>query len=211
MYNKKSHWDGVYSKAEVNKLGWYEKMPSPTLKLIQNCDLKKNDHIIDVGSGVTTLIKNLLEMGLDNITAMDISNDAIEIAKDRTDPADDVKINWIVDDITNPQNLDLNNKVDLWHDRTVLHFLIDESQQKGYLNTLRNLVKIGGYVIIAVFSLEGAKKCSGLDVKNYNHEMIANFLGDEFCLLKQFPYIYIQPSGSERPYIYTMFQRKSKL
>lgn len=208
MQNDQKHWDGVYSKAEVNKLGWYEEMPSPSLKLIQNCDLEKNTHIIDVGSGVTTLIKKLLEMGFNNVSALDISKDAIEVAKGRIGSDTDEKINWIVDDITNPQNLDLNKKVELWHDRTVLHFLTDENQQKGYLNSLRHLVKIGGYVIIAVFSKEGAKKCSGLDVKNYNHQMIADLLGDEFTSLEHFPYTYIQPSGSERPYIYTLFQRK---
>jgi len=62
-------------------------------------------------------------------------------------------------------------------------------------------------VIIAIFSLEGAKKCSGLDVVNYDHTMISQFLGNEFELLEHFPYLHIQPSGGKRPYAYTLFKR----
>jgi hypothetical protein len=89
----------------------------------------------------------------------------------------------------------------------VLHFLTEENQRKGYLSTLKKLVKIGGYVIIAVFSLEGAKKCSGLNVLNYDHKMISQFIGCEFELLKHFPYLYVQPSGGVRPFVYTLFKR----
>lgn len=118
------------------------------------------------------------------------------------------KIKWIVDGIAVPENfLDLQS-VDLWHDRTVLHFLVEDSQQKRYLNKLNTLAPKGGFVIIAVFSLDGAKKCSGLDVKNYDHKMIAKFLGNDFKLLKYFPNLYKMSSGDLRPYIYTLFQKK---
>ncbi len=98
-------------------------------------------------------------------------------------------------------------KVQLWHDRTLLHFLVTKEQQSGYLTNLKSVVNLNGFVIIAVFSLEGAKKCSGLDVKNYDNKMIADFLGDEFILLEHFNYAYIQPSRNERPFVYTLFQR----
>ena len=137
---------------------------------------------------------------------LDISEEAIKKASQGIKTEEAQRVKWIVDDITNPKLL--NEKVDLWHDRTVLHFLIEEKQQIGYLSTLKKVVRPGGYVIIAVFSLEGAKKCSGLDVKNYNEQMIREFLGKEFKLLEHFNYLYIQPSGGERPYVYTLFKRK---
>ncbi|MCX9088087.1 MAG: hypothetical protein OIN90_11060 [Candidatus Methanoperedens sp.] len=49
-----------------------------------------------------------------------------------------------------------------------MHFLLEEEQQQMYLSTLKKVIKKGSYVIIAAFSLKGAKKCSGLDVKNYD-------------------------------------------
>jgi integrase len=63
--------------------------------------------------------------------------------------------------------------VAVWHDRAVLHFLLEEKQQKVYLSTLKKILKNSGYVIIAAFSLKGAKKCTGLDVKNYDQDLLA--------------------------------------
>jgi ubiquinone/menaquinone biosynthesis C-methylase UbiE len=205
--NYKNHWDKVYYKSEINKLGWYEESPEPSLGLIKKCNLKKDAVILDVGSGVTTLIEKLLDQSYNNIIATDISDVALNKAKEKLKAVEAKLVKWIVDDITNPEYLTVPGTTDLWHDRTVLHFLTEENQKDGYLSTLKRLVKVGGFVIIAVFSLKGAKKCSGLDVINYDHTMISEFLGDEFELMEHFPYLYIQPSGGERPYVYTLFRR----
>lgn len=205
--NYKNHWNKVYYKSEINKLGWYEESPKPSLDLIKKCKLNKDAVILDVGSGATTLIEKLLEQGYNNIIATDISAVALEKAKEKLKTEKAKLVKWIVDDITNPEYLTEPGTIDLWHDRTMFHFLTEENQKEGYLSTLKGLVKVGGFVIIAVFSLEGAKKCSGLDVVNYDHTMISKFLGDNFELMEQFPYLYIQPSGGERPYVYTLFLR----
>lgn len=47
--------------------------------------------------------------------------------------------------------------VGLWHDRALLHFLVEERDRAAYLSTLKAVLKLGGYAIIAVFSPEGAK------------------------------------------------------
>ena len=207
MIDYKNHWDKVYSKNELNKLGWYEETPQPSLDLIKSCNLNKDAAILDVGSGATTLIKNLIHDSFSNILALDISQVALDRAKQLLTPDEAAKVKWIVDDVTNPENLNQQGSIDLWHDRTVLHFLIDENHQKAYLETLKKVVRKDGFVIIAVFSLEGAKKCSGLDVKNYDHQMIEEFLGKDFKLLNHFPYLYKMPSGDLRPYVYTLFKR----
>jgi ubiquinone/menaquinone biosynthesis C-methylase UbiE len=205
----KEHWNSVYSKGDVNKLGWYEESPKPSLDLIEMCNLNNNSVILDVGSGATTLIEKLLKECYNNIVATDISDVALRQARQNLKKEEAKLVKWIVDDITDPEYLTKIGTVDLWHDRTVLHFLTKENQREGYLSTLKQLVKVGGYVIIAVFSLEGAKKCSGLDVVNYDHSMIEQFLGSEFDLLKHFSHLYIQPSGGERLYVYTLFKRNS--
>jgi EEF1A lysine methyltransferase 2 len=207
MIDYKNHWDKVYTKNELNKLGWYEETPQPSLDLINSCNLNKDAAILDVGSGTSTLIKNLIQNSYSHIVALDISQVALDRAKQLLTSEEVEKVNWVVDDVTNPGNLNQIGSIDLWHDRTVLHFLIEEKQQTGYLETLKKVVRKEGYVIIAVFSLEGAKKCSGLDVKNYDHKMIEEYLGKDFTLLNHFPYLYKMPSGDLRPYIYTLFQR----
>ena len=205
--NYKDHWDNVYSSAEISKLGWYEVNPEASLKLIKKCKLNKSDVIIDIGSGASTIIDKLIDGGFENIIAADISKNALGELKKYLGNERSSKIKFIVDDLSILSAKLSKLKVDLWHDRTLLHFLITEEQRDGYLANLRNAVKLKGYVIIAVFSLEGAKKCSGLDVKNYDQNMIADFLGDEFNLLEYFQYTYIQPSGNERPFVYTLFRR----
>lgn len=205
--NYREHWNKVYASTKINNLGWYEEVPKPSLVLIMKCGLSKDAVILDVGSGTTTLIDNLIQQDYKNVIALDISETALKKAKAKLSKENSEIAQWIADDITNPQKINLILKVDLWHDRTVLHFLTDEKQQIGYLYTLKKAVKKGGYVIIAVFSLEGVKKCSGLNVKNYDQEMIAEFLGDDFKLLEYFNHIYINPSGGERPYVYTLFRR----
>jgi SAM-dependent methyltransferase len=207
LINYKEHWDNVYSQSEINKLGWYEEIPQPSLSLINKCNLDKDAVILDIGSGATTLIKHLIMERYCNVVALDISEVALVKARKRLRTDEVELINWIVDDITVYNHISRIGSIDLWHDRTVLHFLTQELQQKGYLESLKGLVKKGGYVIIGVFSLDGAKKCSGLDVKNYNHSMIAEFLGNDFELIDHFPYLYLMPSGDARPYIYTQFKR----
>jgi len=205
----KEHWNKVYASSDISRLGWYEEEPKPSIDLISKCNLSKDAVILDVGAGATTLTAKLISEGYTNLTVTDISRNALDKLTAGLTEEQLLNVTCVVDDITSPQNFPTDFKVDLWHDRTVLHFLCDKDQQEGYLNTLKNVVKPGGSVIIAVFSLEGAKKCSGLDVTNYDEKMIEEFLGEEFSLIEYFDHIYIQPSGNERPFVYTLFKRIS--
>ena len=73
-------------------------------------------------------------------------------------------------------------------------------------NIKRN-VRVGGYLIIAAYADNGAKKCAGLDVYNYNEKTLTRLLGDDFELLKNFRYAYRMPSGDKRPYVYCLYRR----
>lgn len=205
----KSHWEKVYEKRSFDKLGWYEKQSVPSLELIKQCNISKDAKILNVGAGVTTIIDDLLKLGYNNLIANDISAPALEVLKNRLREDDQNKVYFIVDDLTKPKKLTKIKNIDVWHDRAVLHFFTDEKDQTIYFDLLRSILKIGGFVIIAVFNLGGALKCSGLDVYRYNAEMLENKLGMNFKLLKTFDYIYTMPSGEERSYVYTLFQHVS--
>ena len=90
----------------------------------------------------------------------------------------------------------------------VFHFLTKEEDRNTYFDLLNKSVKTGKYVIIATFNLNGAKKCSGLDVKRYDEKGIAAFLGENFQLIDFFDFDYTMPSGNVRPYVYTLFRKK---
>ena len=139
---------------------------------------------------------------------MDISKIAIESLQDRLGDRK-CQVEWILDDLTRSTELVNIPPVDLWHDRAVLHFLMEENDRKAYFDLARKLVLPGGYVIIAVFNLESAKMCSGLPVFQYNTEMLEECLGTQFSLLKAFNYTYTQPSCDTREFVYTVFRRKN--
>lgn len=204
----KKHWNRVYESRELDKLGWYEEKPIPSLSLLSKCNIDKDDPILDVGCGATMFIDCIIEQGFKNIIAVDISETALNKLKVRLGEEKASLVEFIVDDITQPKRINTLKNIAVWHDRALLHFLLEETQLETYLTTLKKVVKAEGYVIIATFSLLGAKRCSGFDVKQYDHKMLVGFLGKDFELVEYLDYIYQMPSGETRPYLYTLFQRK---
>ncbi len=203
----KEHWNEIYDALDADELTWYEEVPEASIKLLSECHINKDEPILDVGAGASTFVDYLVNQGFSNIIATDISEIALKKLKERLGEEKASSIRWIVDDITRPIYIQNLRDIAVWHDRAVLHFLLKESQQQMYLSTLKSVIKKGGYVIIAAFSLKGAKKCTGLDVKNYDQNMLAKFLGKDFTLLEYFDYTSHTPSGVPRPYIYTLFQK----
>jgi len=202
----KVHWDQTYEKATVDKLGWYEDFPKASLQLIEKCYFNSNARLLNVGVGATTLIDELLKKGYKNIIASDISEKAIDELKTRLEEKSN-KVEWIVDDLMNSNELNKIESVDLWHDRAVLHFFNEKIKQDKYFSLLKKLVKQNGFVIIAVFNLNGAEKCSGLPVYRYNEDMLSEKLGSEFSLMESFDFTYTMPSGDKREYVYTLFRK----
>jgi ubiquinone/menaquinone biosynthesis C-methylase UbiE len=178
------------------------------LGLVKKYLTLKHAHIIDIGSGATTLIEHLLNSGYTNLTTLDLSTVALQKGQEKLGAKRAAQVNWINGDVTNLQQLSGIKPADLWHDRAVLHFLTSDVDQQAYFDNLREVVKSGGIVLISAFGIGGAEKCSGLDVVNYDEHMLAERLGDEFKLLEAFDHIYSMPSGSDRKYIYTVFKRE---
>ncbi len=201
-----NHWNQIYSSEPAQKLGWYEEKPVPSLSLVENCQLGIEDPILDVGAGASTFMDCLIEKGYRNLYAADISEISLGMLKSRLGEEKASRVTWIVDDVIKPTQLSQLSGIALWHDRALLHFLTEEEQRQTYKKTLISALRPGGYVILAAFSMQGAKQCSGLNVHNYDQESLAKFLGEGFKLKESFDYLYTMPSGNLRPYIYTLFQ-----
>ncbi len=200
----KSHWDNAYTKSPEDKLGWFETDLSPMLQLINNSGVKKNARIINIGAGSTTLIDELIRQEFTNIIATDISKVALKNLENRVD---NKNIVFIVDDLLNSEKINTINRVDLWIDRAVLHFFTEEKDQETYFDLLKNTISDNGYVILAQFSLQGATKCSGLDIHRYDQKMLSEKLGKDFQQIEAFHYTYTMPSGDLRDYIYMLFKK----
>ncbi|MCX7551511.1 methyltransferase domain-containing protein [Xanthomarina sp. F2636L] len=202
----KSHWNKAYDK-EDNQLGWFEENPAPTMQLIETCQLEKDAIILNVGVGTTNLIDTLLDEGYTNLIANDLSDFALQKLKNRIKQSHNYDLKIITDDLTNPSELQDLKNVNLWIDRAVLHFFLKEEEQTAYFNLIKKIVNKDGFVLIAVFSLDGAEKCCGLDLKRYNLDTLKDALGTDFKLIDSFNHTFINPFGGERPYVYTLFQK----
>lgn len=199
-------WDEVYKENNREDLGWYESIPEPSLSLIKKYNKDFNEIIVDAGCGESTLIENLIASNYKNIIGIDISSSAIDFLKNNTSIVG--SINFINQDLS--EEINLNDKVALWHDRAVFHFLIDDTKRNVYKRNLINNLSKNGVFIIACFSDKNiATKCNGLPVKKYKFNELEDFFSDFFKLKEKIIHEYIMPHGDKREYIYCVFQKNN--
>ena len=198
----KDHWEHIYQTKKPDEVSWYQDAPSTSLELISEIRLDKNASIIDIGAGDSRLVDSLIGLGFRNITALDISSNALERSKKRLgDKADSVK--WVVSDL---REFETKEKYDLWHDRAVLHFLTDEEDIKRYMGAVKCFLKPNGYVIASAFSVKGPKRCSGLEVRQYSEDSMKKLFSD-FEHLKLFEEEHKTPWGTSQMFMYDVFRR----
>jgi hypothetical protein len=53
-------------------------------------------------------------------------------------------------------------RYDVWHDRAVFHFLVDDTTQAGCLEVMHAATGVGSRIIIGVFAAHGPMHCSEL-------------------------------------------------
>ncbi|MNQ12126.1 Trans-aconitate 2-methyltransferase [compost metagenome] len=175
---RKKHWETVYETKNPDEVSWTQEVPKTSLDFINSFGLSKSAKIIDIGGGDSKLVDHLLEQGYENLTVLDISEKALEKAKIRLGEQAK-KINWVVSDIT---QYEPDTTFDVWHDRATFHFLTSPEQVSKYLEIAKK--SVNGYLIIGTFSENGPKKCSGLDIKQYNEETLTAELKDNFAKIR---------------------------
>ena len=209
MTDRRTHWNQIYANTPITQLGWYEEVPKPSLEMIDGLDLDPQARILDAGAGVGTLLDHLLERGFANLVAVDLSGTALQRLARRLETDQAAEIQWVVGDLRDPEALAQIDSVDLWHDRAVLHFLTDEVDRTEYLGTLKSILRPGGHVIVAAFSRNGPTRCSGCSVRRYDVGRIMRLFGSEFSLVKSQEYVYENPAGESRSYVYALLRRRA--
>jgi 2-polyprenyl-3-methyl-5-hydroxy-6-metoxy-1,4-benzoquinol methylase len=206
MENKmetKQHWENVFDTKNFNEVSWYQMNPKTSIDLILSTNVDKNVSIIDVGGGDSNLVDKLLDLEFRNITVLDVSSKALEKSKQRLGSKGE-KVKWVCSDI---REFETEERFDIWHDRALLHFLIDGRDVSRYVEIAKKGVKIGGYLIVGTFSLKGPEKCSGLNVKRYSESSMKETFSRGFEHVKSFEEIHNTPSGASQSFIYNVFRR----
>ena len=173
---KKNHWENVFSTKTETEVSWYQQYPQASVNFIKNLQLPFDAKIIDVGGGDSYLIDALLALGYTNLCLLDISSKAIERIKNRLG-ANVSKVNFIVSDI-----LDFvpPTSFDVWHDRASFHFLTEQQDIEKYKAIVSKALTTNGKLILGTFSDKGPKKCSGLDITQYNEASITQLFESDF-------------------------------
>lgn len=199
----KNHWENIYKTKQANDVSWTQDIPTISLEFIHQLNVPKSARIIDIGGGDSNLVDFLLSEGFSDITVLDISESAMIRAQKRLG-LNAEKVKWIVSDI-----LDFHPtvKYDLWHDRAAFHFQTDSNQINSYLDIVKNAVD--GMVIIGTFSVDGPKKCSGLDIKQYDEVgMKEKFTTAQFKNVACKRDDHITPKGIIQNFVFCSFVKK---
>lgn len=195
----KHHWENVYSSKSSDAVSWFQPHATRSLAIIQNLVPDTGASIIDVGGGASTLIDDLLDLNYSNLTVLDLSSNALDVAKNRLGDASG-KVRWLENDVT--QLSPPKHSIDLWHDRAVFHFLTDEDERRGYVDVVLNSVKPGGYVIVATFAEDGPEKCSGLPVRRYSASGLHAEFGSPFKMLGHEKEVHQTPFNTSQSFVY---------
>ena len=195
------HWDSVYRSKAPDAVSWYRPHLETSLDLIERVAPDRSASIIDIGGGESTLVDDLLGKGYRNISVLDISPTAIEVARNRVGGLAQ-QVTWLIADVTKAE-LPLKY-FDVWHDRAVFHFLTTQEERIAYVRRVAGSMKLGGHVIVATFGPEGPTQCSGLDVVRYDAESLHAEFGGHFRLLESSTQIHQTPFGSTQQFLYCM-------
>ena len=197
-----AHWDAAYTAGDPTR-GWYQSQATMSLHLIESTDLPATSSIVDVGSGASVLVDDLLAAGYSDITCMDHSPVGLQVARDRLgDRARDV--DWIVADLLTWQP---PRTYDIWHDRAVLHFLLDEADVVAYRRTMLAGTHAGSWLVLGVFGPEGPQMCAGLPVRRYDDTGIDALLGGDFTRTERTVVDHVRPDGDTQQYLWTLARR----
>ncbi|MEO5600854.1 MAG: class I SAM-dependent methyltransferase [Cyclobacteriaceae bacterium] len=200
---KKDHWDKIYSTKKPSEVSWTQENPKTSLDFIHSFNLPKSASIIDIGGGDSRLVDKLVEEGFEDITVLDISEQALKKAKDRLGDKGK-KVNWVVADIT---EFTTDKKFDLWHDRATFHFMTTVDQISKYLERAKNNLRDNGLLTIGTFSENGPKKCSGLEIKQYSETTLQEQLKKAFKKLKCITEDHRTPFNTLQNFLFCSFKR----
>ena len=203
----RAHWDGIYRSKGHRHVSWYRPHLDTSLALIHETQIGRDAAIIDVGAGASTLVDDLIRQGYSNLTALDVSAEAIAILRERL-AADAGRVNCLVGNVL---DVALDRRFVLWHDRAVFHFLTTSGDRRRYVEQLRAALAPGGFAIIATFGPDGPARCSGLPTARYRAAEITALLGEEFHLVVEREERHVTPASVKQQFIYGLWARSEAM
>lgn len=194
-----THWDDVYRAKPVDTVSWYQDRPAVSLRLVTSA-ATPSSAVVDVGAGASTLADELLAAGWTDLTVLDVSAAALALVRERLDGA----VQAVVTDLLAwaPER-----QYDVWHDRAVLHFLVDPEQQRRYVDVAAAAVRSGGALVVGVFAPDGPTQCSGLPTERYDAERLEQLLAPRFASVHSESEVHTTPAGAQQSFTWAVLRR----
>lgn len=203
-FERKKHWETIYQTKELNEVSWYQPNPETSLQFFQQLEIPVTAKIIDIGGGDSFLTDHLLDLGYQDLSVLDVSETAIERAKQRLgERAKDVK--WIVSDISDFQP---TTSYDCWHDRAAFHFLTKDVEVEKYVQMASKAITTGGKMIIGTFSEQGPKKCSGIDIRQYSETTMTDLFSRYFQKITCITADHKTPFDTTQNFVFCSFRKQ---
>lgn len=199
--DRHAHWQNVYATKGETEVSWFQESPTISLELIAATGAGRETAIIDIGGGASRLVDALVAKGYCSVTVLDLSDAALQAAKQRIGQAAQT-VTWIAADVT---EWTPNTHYDVWHDRAAFHFLTGQRDRDAYKERLMKALRPGGQAIIGTFSLQGPEQCSGLPVVRYDARSLGDFLGPAFRLMDARDHEHRTPWGSSQCFQFSRF------
>lgn len=206
MSTRQRHWEGVYREKATEDVSWYQSDAGPSLSLVDALGIEPGVGAgrsgADIGAGASPFLAALGRRGFSDLTAVDLSATALDALVAAAE-GDGVAVARVTADVT---AWDPGRTFGLWHDRAVLHFLVDDDDRAAYLATLRGAVPDGA-VIVATFAPDGPEQCSGLPVRRYSADELAGLL-DGFDPVEARRQVHTTPWGAEQAFTWVAARRR---
>lgn len=204
--NEIDHWNKIYSTKSDNELGWFETDLSYSLDQINKVSLNgRFSNVFVAGAGRSKIIDHLLKARC-RVIVNDISD--VAISKMKLEYHNQDNIEYVIGDVSNTI-IDYDDTIDLWFDRAVLHFILDDNKITNYFKNCERMIKPGGHAIFSEFAIDGAEKCAGLQLNRYSQNMFNSRLTGFNCIECR-DSIYLNPFGQERKYINCLYQKNAQ-
>lgn len=190
-----THWDDRYRSTGAERVSWFEPEPQQSLALLEMVGASPSSSVIDIGGGASLLAGRLVEQGYVDVSVLDISQEALDVAKARLARPD--AVTWIKADLLGwvpdrPRHV--------WHDRAVFHFLTRQGDRATYRSVLHRAVEPGGAAIIATFGDDGPTSCSGLPVARYSPQHLIAEIGPGFTEIGSGGFDHVTPTGATQKF-----------
>src|SRR5215470_14156983 len=90
------YWDDVYDRVGVDRVSWYQTEAAVSVSLIEAAGRVRS--VVDIGGGTSVLVDELITAGIPDITVLDLSPHALDLARRRLGSRAE-SVQWLSQDV----------------------------------------------------------------------------------------------------------------